>query len=86
MPSWSIQKCDLGSVKCPTIKPDDQLSDFHSFALAHDNHKRLHEVILKAVVGQLVPFQEFHGQLAQAVHGIDGNVQVLVTAHIHKEV
>ena len=66
--------------------PDDQLSDLHSFALAHDNHKWFHEVILEAVVGQLIPFQEFHGQLAQAVHRIDGNIQILVTAHVDKEV
>ena len=78
--------CDLDSVQCSSIEPDDQLSNFHSFALAHDNDKRLHEVILEAVIGQLVPFQKLHCQLAQAVHRIDGNVQVLVTAHIHKEV
>ncbi len=81
-----MRKCYLGSVKNLSLKPDDQLSNFHSFALAHDNHKRLHEVVLEAVIGQLVPFQKLHGQLAQAVHRIDGNVQVLVTAHIHKEV
>lgn len=66
--------------------PDDELPDFHSLALAHDNHKGLHEVILEAVVGQLIPFQELHGQLAQAVHSVNGNVQILMAAHIDKEV
>lgn len=66
--------------------PDDELPDLHSLALPHDYHKGLHEVILEAVVGQLIPFQELHGQLAQAVNSIYGNVQVLMAADIHKEV
>lgn len=66
--------------------PDDELPDFHSLALAHHNHKGFHEVVLEAVVGQLIPFQELHGQLAQAVHSVYGNVQVLMAAHIDKEV
>lgn len=68
------------------LLPDNELSDLYSFALSHDNHKRLHEIILEAVVGQFIPFKELHGQLAQAVNSVDGNVEVLVTAHVHKEV
>ena len=68
------------------LQPDDELSDLDSLALPHDNDKWLHEVILEAVVGQLVPLKELHGQLPQAVHSIDGNVQVLVTADSNKEV
>ena len=66
--------------------PDDELPDLHSLALAHDNHKGLHEVVLEAVVGQLISFQELHGQLAEAVDSIYGNVQILMAAHIHEEV
>lgn len=66
--------------------PDDEFSDLYSLALSHHNDKWLHEVILEAVVGQLIPLKEFHGQLPQAVHSIDGNVQVLMTADSHKEV
>ena len=71
---------------CNRDSPDDELPDLNCFALAHDYHKRLHEVILKAVVGQLIPLQELHSQLTQAVHSVDSNVQILVTAYIHKEV
>ena len=67
-------------------QPDDELSDLHSFALAHDNHKGLHEIILEAVISQFVPLQELHRQLAQAVHRIDGDIEILVTADIDKEV
>lgn len=35
--------------------PDDEFPDLYSLTLPHDNHKRLHEVILEAVVCQLVP-------------------------------
>lgn len=68
------------------LVPDDELPNLHSLALAHDNHKGLHEVVLEAVVGQLISFQELHGQLAQAVNSVYGNVQILMAAHIHEEV
>ena len=73
------------SVAKPKV-PDDEFPDFDSLALAHDNHKGLHEVVLEAVVGQLISFQELHGQLAEAVNSIYGDVQILMAAHIHEEV
>lgn len=81
-------RADVARTGLKTVadQPDDELSDLHSSALAHDNHKGLHEVILEAVIGQFVPLQELHRQLAQAVHRIDGDVEILVTADIDEEV
>mmetsp|Transcript_38382 Transcript_38382/g.73545 ORF Transcript_38382/g.73545 Transcript_38382/m.73545 type:complete len:320 (-) Transcript_38382:1661-2620(-) len=60
--------------------PDDELASLHASALAHDHHKRLEEVVLELVVGQLVPLQELHRQLAQAVHRVHGDLQVRVAS------
>ena len=66
--------------------PDDEFPDLHGFGLSHDNHEWGHEQGLEGVIGQLIPFQEFHCQLAEGVHRKHGHLQVLVTSHLDEEV
>eukprot|EP00959_Pyramimonas_sp_CCMP1952_P144761 3030108-Pyramimonas_sp.AAC.1 len=60
--------------------PDDELADLHGGALAHHHHEGLEEVVLEGVARQLVPLQELHRQLAEAVDGVHGDLQVGVAA------
>lgn len=68
------------------VVPNDELSDLDALGLSHDKHKRAQKVVLKGEVGQLVTLQKLHAELAQAVHGVHGNLEVFVAADFDEKV
>lgn len=66
--------------------PDDELPNLQSLGEAHDDDKGLEEVVLERVICQLISLQKLGCKLAQAVHRVHGHLQILVAAHLHKEV
>jgi hypothetical protein len=51
--------------------------------MRHDVLERLQEILLEVVIGKLGFLQELHGQLAQRINSVHGDIVILMNADLY---